>query len=341
MSLLNRGRAMVAVAIGSLALLAATPGVVSAAPAAQSTSSGTSRIEKVVQDTPQQVTLTVYSASMGQSFPVQVLTPKNTATAAPVLYLLNGAGGGQDQATWAARTEYTDYFADKNAYVVTPVGGRYSYYTDWVKDDPKLGRNKWETFLTKELPPLINEQFNTTGRNALAGISMAGTSVFNLAITAPGLYTSIGAYSGCARTSDPIGQQYIRFVVESRGEGKIENMWGPTNAGIWREKDPYINAAKLRGTKIYMTAGNGLPGVHERLDDPSVNGDVPWLINQAALGGLIEAAIGECTRQMSQRLTDLKIPFEINRGGPGSHSWGYWQDDLYSTWPKIARDLAS
>ncbi|GAA1479909.1 alpha/beta hydrolase family protein [Gordonia sinesedis] len=336
MSLLRGWRAAVVAALGVLALLVTVPGVASATP-----SPGTSRIEKVTQDGPQQVTLTVYSASMGKSFPVQVLTPKDTTKAAPVLYLLNGAGGGEDKATWAARTEYVKYFADKNAYVVTPVGGAYSYYTDWVKDDPALGRNKWETFLTKELPPLIDAQFPTTGRNALAGISMAGTSVFNLAIAAPGLYRSIGAYSGCARTSDPAGQAYIRLVVESRGDAKVENMWGPTNGGIWREKDPFINAEKLRGTKIYMTAGNGLPGKHERLDDPSVKGDVPWLINQTVLGGIIEAAIGECTRQMTVRLAQLGIPADISRNGPGTHSWGYWQDDLYSTWPKIARDLAS
>ncbi|WP_336087258.1 hypothetical protein [Nocardia sp. SSK8] len=29
------------------------------------------------------------------------------------------------------------------ANVVTPVGGASSYYTDWVRDDAALGRNRW------------------------------------------------------------------------------------------------------------------------------------------------------------------------------------------------------
>ena len=118
-----------------------------------------SRITATYDDDPQQVTLIVYSAAMRKSVPVTVLTPRNRTRPSPVLYLLNGAGGGEDSATWDARTNYKRYFANKNAYVVTPIGGAFSYYTDWQRDDPVLGRNKWTTFLTRELPPLIDAEF--------------------------------------------------------------------------------------------------------------------------------------------------------------------------------------
>ncbi|MFW0784028.1 alpha/beta hydrolase family protein [Gordonia sp. CPCC 206044] len=313
------------------ALLSAVAGAATAAPQ--------SRIVSVYQDDPHQVTLTVYSASMNRTFPVTVLTPKDQTKAAPVFYLLNGAGGGEDSATWDARSDYKKYFSDKHTYVVTPIGGAFSYYTDWQRDDPALGRNKWQTFLTKELPPLIDGHFNTTGRNALGGISMAGTSVLNLAIAAPKLYRSVAAFSGCARTSDPVGQQYIKLVVESRGGASVENMWGPLNGPGWRANDPYLHADKLRGTKIYMTSGTGLSGKHESLKDPEVNGDPLFLANQAALGGLIEGAINQCTRQMADRLKQLNIPADVDLRGTGTHSWGYWQDDLHNTWPSLARDL--
>lgn len=313
------------------ALLAGVSGPASAAPPSSVTS--------VQDDDPQQVTLMVYSASMDRTIPVTVLTPRDRSKPSPTLYLLNGAGGGEDSATWDARTDYKKFFADKNVYVVTPIGGAFSYYTDWERDDPKLGRNKWQTFLTKELPPLIDQQFNTTGRNAVAGISMAGTTVFNLAIAAPKLYRSVAAFSGCARTSDPAGQQYIRFVVQDRGGANLTNMWGPLNGPGWRANDPYINAAKLRGTKIYMTSGTGLPGPHERLQDPFVDGDPFFLANQAALGGLIEVAIDQCTKQMTTRLGQLGIPAKVTLRPNGTHSWGYWQDDLHRTWPSIERDL--
>ena len=223
--------------------------------------------------------------------------------------------------------------------MVTPIGGAFSYYTDWQRDDPVLSRNKWTTFLTDELPPLINSAFDTTRVNAIAGISMAGTSVLNLAISAPRLYRSVAAFSGCARTSDPVGQEYIRLVVQHRGGGNMVNMWGPLNGPGWRANDPYLNAEKLRGVKVYMTTGSGLPGAHERLDDKNIEGDPLTLANQAVLGGGIEVAIDICTRQMVDRMHQLKIPVQVNFRPTGTHSWGYWEDDLHQTWPKLARDL--
>ncbi|MDJ0114615.1 alpha/beta hydrolase-fold protein, partial [Rhodococcus erythropolis] len=76
----------------------------------------------------------------------------------PTLYLLNGAGGGEDRATWQRQTDVNEFFADKNVNVVTPLEGAFSYYTDWVNDDPSLGRQKWQTFLTQELPPVIDAE---------------------------------------------------------------------------------------------------------------------------------------------------------------------------------------
>lgn len=323
--------ALLTVAATAAALLTGVAGTASAAPA--------SRIVSTINDDPQQVTALVYSASMRRTIPVTVLTPRNRKVASPTLYLLNGAGGGEDSATWDARTDYKKFFANKNVYVVTPIGGAFSYYTDWQRDDPELGRNKWQTFLTRELPPLIDGHFNTTRVNGLAGISMAGTSVLNMAIAAPKLYRAVGAYSGCARTSDPAGQAYIRLVVESRGGAKATNMWGPYNGPGWRANDPYLNAEKLRGTKLYITSGTGLPGPHERLNGHGIEGDPLTLANQAVVGGIIEAAIDQCTRQMQSRLAQLKIPATFTLRPNGTHSWGYWEDDLHNTWPKIARDL--
>ncbi len=298
------------------------------------------RIMSNYDDSPYETTLIVYSPAMRQGFPVTVLHPRNTNRPLPVLYLLNGAGGGEDSATWAARTNYTKFFRTKNVLVVTPIGGAFSYYTDWKRRDPALGRLKWQTFLTRELPPLIDSHFHANGRNAIAGISMAGTSVFNLALARPNFYTSVAAFSGCARTSTPAGQQYIKLVVD-RGAGNIANMWGPVGSRGWIDNDPYIQAPRLRGTKVYMTTGTGLPGKHENLADKGIVGDPITLVNQAVVGGIIEAAVNQCTQEMAQRLRSLNIPFNLVTHPGGTHSWGYWEDDLHNTWPMLARDLHS
>jgi len=299
----------------------------------------TSKIDAVVNGTPRKVTVVVYSASMDRQIPVTVLKPRDDSKPRPVLYLLNGAGGGEDAASWAEKTDYEEFFARKNAYVVTPIGGAFSYYTDWQRDDPVLGRNKWQTFLTKELPPLLDKQFKTSKANAVAGISMAGTSVLNLAISAPKMYRAVAAYSGCARTSDPLGQAYIRMVVADRGRGNVINMWGPIGGPGWMANDPYQNAPRLRGTKVYMTTGTGLPGRNDTMGAKLVNNDPIALANQVVVGGLIESAVNLCTQQMAQRLQQLHIPAKIITRPTGTHSWGYWQEDLKRTWPMIARDL--
>ena len=48
---------------------------------------------------------------------------------------------------------------------------------------------------------MIDGALDTTGRNAIGGLSMSATSVLDLAIQAPGLYRGVAAYSGCAMTS--------------------------------------------------------------------------------------------------------------------------------------------
>lgn len=283
--------------------------------------------------------LTVHSAAMDRDIPLAVLRPKDTSRPAPTLYLLNGAGGGEDDATWQNKTSYSDFFADKHVNVVTPIGGAFSYYTDWERDDPVLGRNRWETFLTKELPPIVDDALGTTGANALAGISMAGTSVLNLAIAAPGVYRAIGSYSGCARTSDPLGQAYIRTVIEDRGGGDMTNMWGPLDGPGWKANDPYLNAAKLRGTKVVMTSGTGLPGEYDTLGARLIKGDPAVLADQVLLGGAIEAAVYSCTQQMQEAMRENSVDATVIYRPTGTHSWEYWERDLFTTWPLLEREL--
>lgn len=319
--------ACVALSVGALMLV--TPNVASAEPV--------SFISRIEVESARTVIAHVYSASMDRVVRLRVRTPADTGEPRPTLYLLNGAGGGDGQATWDARTDVDEFFADKNVNVVTPLDGSFTYYTDWERDDPALGRNKWTTFLTQELPPIIDEQFRTSGVNAIAGLSMSGTSVLSLAIAAPTLYRAVGAYSGCAETSTELGQLYVRTVVESRGEADAENMWGPVDGPGWAANDPYVNADKLRGIDLYISSATGLPGPHENLGARSVENDPGLLLNQIVVGGVIEAAVDACTHRLAARLDELGIPARFEFRSRGTHSWGYWQDDLHNSWPMIAR----
>ncbi|MDI9903836.1 alpha/beta hydrolase family protein [Rhodococcus sp. IEGM 1409] len=341
----KRGRLVAAVAAVSVLPMLISPAVASAggdtsaartAPA--SDASGAHLVSKA-NTTDRKVTISVFSPSMDRNIPLEVILPADNSEPRPTLYLLNGAGGGEDRATWQRQTDVNEFFNDKNVNVVTPLEGAFSYYTDWVNDDPSLGRQKWQTFLTKELPPVIDAEFNTNKVQSISAISMTATSVLNLAIAAPGLYKGVGAYSGCAETSTPVGQSSIELVVGMRGDADVTNMWGPLDGQGWIDNDPVVNAEKLRGTELFISTGSGLPGPHDTLNNEAINGEVGTLANQVIVGGIIEAAVNYCTHNLAYRLNDLKIPATFDFKPTGTHSWGYWQDDLHNSWPMLARSM--
>jgi S-formylglutathione hydrolase FrmB len=298
-----------------------------------------SSIVSVQEHDARSLTLTVHSAAMDLDIPVEVQRAADTSVPRPVLYLLLGAAGGVDGSTWATKTDAMQFLADKNVHAVTPIGGMFSYYADWQKDDARLGRQKWKTFLSSELPPLIDSYLGTSGRNALAGFSMSGTTTLALAATTGDLFSSVAAYSGCAQTSDPVGREFVRLTVEEWGLAEMDNMWGPAGDQQWVVNDPYVQAEGLRGKSIYIASGNGMPGVYDQYGGKySLNG--PWgFANQLVVGGVIEAATNYCSHNMKERLDSLGIPARYNFRPEGTHSWGYWEDALKDSWPTLAGPL--
>ncbi|MBU3063526.1 esterase family protein [Nocardia sp. NEAU-G5] len=283
-----------------------------------------------------QYQVVVYSAAMNKPITLWVSHPDGPA---PALYLLNAVDGGEAGGPWNVRTDAARFFADKNVNVIVPIGGRASYYTDWAADDPALGRNQWSTFLIHELPPLLNARFGMTGRNAVAGVSMSGTSALDLAIEAPGLYQAAGVFSGCPSTSDPAARAMVYSQLASFG-ADAANMWGPPGSPAWVAHDPALNAARLRGVALYVSVGNGVPGAHDTLADPSIGGNVGVLTDRLLAGGALEGIANGCTHAFTARLAALGIPAtEVYRGG--THSWPYWQEDLHDSWRVFAPALGA
>ncbi|WP_068004550.1 alpha/beta hydrolase [Nocardia pseudobrasiliensis] len=306
--------------------------------AARSVSADGSKITDVERMDDRNVRLQVYSAAMDNTFPVEVQRPADMSQSAPTLYLLSGVDGGTNAASWQDQTDVRQFLADKNVNLIMPIGGRFSYYTDWDKDDPVLGRNKWKTYLTEELPPLIDAALNANGVNAIAGISTSGTSVLALPIAKPGLFKAAAAYSGCAQVSDKVGATFVKGIINAFGGGNVENMWGPLGSPEWKANDPYEQADKLRGVDLYISSGNGMPGKYDVLNGPRSLPGVDGLANQLIIGGLIEAATNNCAHNMQKRLADLDIPATFNYTS-GTHSWGYWQDEIKRSWPVLAHGL--
>ncbi|GAB2520689.1 alpha/beta hydrolase [Nocardia heshunensis] len=299
------------------------------------TSDDGSTVTDVTVTGPRTLRLQVFSAAMQKNIEVDVQRPADTSAPHPALYLLNGGGGGEDQLSWTQQTDALKFMSDKDVNVILPIGGKFSYYTDWRAPDPVLGVNKWKTFFTEELPPLIDAGLGTDGANAIAGLSTSGTSVLQLAIAKPGLFRSVAAYSGCAQISDPVGYTFVNLAVEAWGGGNTVNMYGPQGDPMWADNDPYVHADQLRGMNLFISSGTGVPGQYDYPGAPNAGS----IANQIVLGGGIEAAVNWCSHNLADRLTQLNIPATFDFQPTGTHSWGYWQDALKNSWPVLAAGL--
>ncbi|MCK8614886.1 alpha/beta hydrolase [Gordonia sp. C13] len=304
-------------------------GSVAAAPS-DGSSREVSRVLSVSPTTPTRSTVTVYSAAMERPVRVSVLLPRDREKPRPTLYLLDGIDGGiytnYTQSGWTFQTDIVKFMADKPVNVVMPIGGMAAYYTDWQKPDPVLGRNKWETFLTKELPPLIDKRFNGNGRNVIGGLSMGALGAMSIAVRHPGLYRGVAAFSGCLDQGAPEYRQATAASVSTRG-GNPDNMWGPVGHSTWDDHNPAAHVDVLKGKPVYVAVGNGLP-------DPSLG--IAGLASP--VGGVLEGVVLQCTQSFKRRAdaAGVKVTYDFRSG---LHSWGYWNEDLHRAWPTIARGL--
>lgn len=269
------------------------------------------------------IQLEVFSPAMNKVVTNRVI-PAAGGGPAPTVYLLTGIGGGTDGISWWDDTDVRQFFADKNVNVVMPVGGAYTMYTDWHADDAALGRARWQTYLTRELPAVIDTRFGTTGRNAIAGVSMSGGSAVDLAIQAPDRYQAVASYSGCPWSADAAGIAMVSAQVV-RGGGNPGNMWGPPGSAGWQAHDAFLNAARLAGKTVYLSAASGMPGAIDR----------GWGFPP------VEAIASACTSAFAGRLTQLGIgAVHIDRPA-GAHTWGQFEYDLHDSWPHLARAIGA
>lgn len=288
-------------------------------------------IEQTAMLGDRQTDIEVFSPAMQRVIRVRVLHPASDQSR-PTLYLLDGVSAGEEsefrESTWTQRTDVEEFFADKNVNVVLPVGGTASYYTDWRSADPILGINRWETFLTEELPQLVDAHFHGNGVNAIAGLSMGATGAMNLITRHPDLYRGVAALSGCFDTSRESSRDSVRGTVAYKG-GNPDNMWGPPGDPVWEEHDSYLLAERLRGKEIFLSTGNGLVGPNDLgSGEDLLSGGTP-----------LEFGTLMCTITFDRRLRQLDIPARVVYRPWGTHSWEYWQDDIKTAWPTLKTAL--
>ena len=291
----------------------------------------TAAVDRVEHIDDRRVRIFVDSPAMKRTVPVEVLLPADRSKPRPTLYLLDGRSASDKFNNWTERGGAVPFFADKDVNVVLTLGGPAGYYTDWQHPDPVLGTNKWETFLTRELPPLIEGKFHGNGRRAIEGVSMGAEAAMMLVMRNPGFYRGVAAHSGCYAMGSDIGQAQARAVVRTYG-GDPDNMFGTQEDPDWLAHDVMAHTEQLRGTAIYLSAGSGVPGPYDGPGNPEAASSIGF-------GGPLEAGAHACTLALEDRLERMQIPAEVHLPPVGTHSWPYWTDELPRAWPTLARAL--
>jgi diacylglycerol O-acyltransferase/trehalose O-mycolyltransferase len=238
----------------------------------------------------------------------------------PVLYLLHGCC--DTYVSWTGSTDIERLSAQLDALVVMPDGGQVGFYSDWL-DGPG-----WETFHTSELPQLLASEYRANGRAAIAGVSMGGLGALGYAARHPGEYAVAASFSGIVHTrlTPNVARGYLA-LVQSYDSNPL-GLWGDPDkqSDVWKRHNPYDFAPQLRGTRLFISSGNGQPGP---------------LDLEGAVTDQIETGIGNENTAFGRRLRQLGIDAKLDLYGDGTHNWVYWQRSLHRAWPLITDALQS
>ena len=313
---------------------AAAPAPAQAAPAVTQNPTGAA-VTKVDWLSERRVALWVNSPAMGTPIQVQILLARdwnvNPSASFPSVWMLDGLRATDNENAWTYETDAESFYADKNVNVILPVGGQSSFYSDWLQ--PDNGKNyQWETFLTKELPPILEKDWRTTQTRGVVGLSMGGTSAMFLTARNPGFFKFAASLSGILTTTSLGMPQAIQFAMTDAGGYNSAAMWGPPSNPQWAAHDPYALAEKLKGVSLYVSSGSGTTGPY---DQPS---GIPGVsTNYAGMGLEILARLTSQT--FATKLNQLGIPAQVNYRPSGTHSWPYWQFELHQLWPQLANAI--
>lgn len=332
--------ALAAALVAPIAAGLTTVAVASAEPAltgpatAQAPASGIT-VQRVDRLTDRRVALWIDSPSMGTPIQVQLLLARDwnirPDATFPVVYMLDGMRARDDENGWTLETDAESFFADKNVNVVLPVGGQSSFYSDWV--DQNNGQTyKWETFLTKELPQVLERDWRSTSTRGVVGLSMGGTAAMFLPARNPGFFQFAASLSGILTTTTLGMPEAIGYAMQDAGGFDVDAMWGPPGSEIWESHDPYLLAEKLRGVSLYVSSGSGSTGPY---DQPS---GVPGVsTNYAGMG--LEILSRLTSQAFATKLNKIGVPAQVVYRPSGTHSWPYWEFELHQLWPQLANTL--
>ncbi|WP_057935806.1 alpha/beta hydrolase [Algoriphagus resistens] len=246
-------------------------------------------------------TIEVFSQAMNKTLKAAVTTPstydgsKEFAT----LYLLHGGSGAFSD--WHKKTTepgIVNRMAEEyDLIIVTPGVGPSSYYYD----SPKMDSVQYETYITEELIPLVDQRYKTLAKKesrAITGLSMGGHGAIMLSAKHPDLFAVATSMSGVMN-------------IDTR---------------LWKVPEEF---SKLRQGQQREMLGEDL-----RYDAPFNTYTAVGLVDKMKENGIallmdcgVDDFLLETNRQMHQLLLENGTPHDYTER-PGAHTWEYWTEAL-------------
>jgi diacylglycerol O-acyltransferase / trehalose O-mycolyltransferase len=135
----------------------------------------------------------------------------------------------------------------------------------------------------------------------------------------PGLFRAAASYSGLLHSLEDV--RFHLNLFSSHTDDPLD-IWGDPKRQrrVWAAHDPTELAARLRGTWLFVSAGDGQLGPFEQPGDPR---------------DVVEATVQREGRAFARRLQRLHVPVEADFYGHGVHAWPYWERELERSLPLL------
>jgi diacylglycerol O-acyltransferase / trehalose O-mycolyltransferase len=290
---------------------------------------------------PRTVDITIDSAALGHTASARIILPNRFAAHPtgiwPVLYLLHGGLGSY--VDWTESSDIAELARERDVLVVMPDGGSLGFYTDWWAHGAG-SKPGWETFHLVELSEILERGLGAGDRRAVAGLSMGGFGVMSYAGRRPGFFRAAASFSGVLDTLHPTvapifpglyATWLLQTFVTPLGYDALSLFGDPAaQHAVWAAHNPVDLVANLRGTKLFVSCGNGQVGPL----DPAGT-DPSGLLVQ------LEAALLLQSQEFVARANGLGLDLTVDFYGAGTHAWPYWARELEKAFPLLMRAIGA
>ncbi|MFN2501943.1 MAG: alpha/beta hydrolase [Pyrinomonadaceae bacterium] len=236
--------------------------------------------------------LKLKSSLMGRDMPYRVVLPTDYSAKAAgryaVVYLLHGLTGHFNN--WTEKTQLAQHAAKHRFIIVTPEGA-----DGWYIDSVANPKEKYESYIIKELIPEIDRSFRTVAdreHRIIAGLSMGGYGSIKFGLKYPEMFSLVGSFSG-ALAAAAFTEKNAGWIGKS-----IDVIYGPEESETRKANDVFKLVRGLTSEKLKT---------------------IPFIYQSCGT----EDFLFQNNRDFMALLVEKKVPHEY-RQHPGGHTWTFW-----------------